>query len=62
MDSKYLEVLASTVDASTGLGAIGVNWASCGRGFLVAVSALLVFGGYASAARPIFGAHQMVRP
>ncbi len=39
----------------TGLGAISVNWASCGRGFVVAVSALLAFGECASAAAvPIF--------
>jgi hypothetical protein len=31
-----------------------VHWASCGRGFVVVVSALLVFGGCAPAVSPIF--------
>jgi hypothetical protein len=54
VDFEYFSLLASTVDGFTGLGAIRVNWAPCGRGFVVAVSALLVFGGCASTVGPIF--------
>src|SRR5271169_509503 len=55
VDFEYFSLLASTVDGFTGLGATRVNWTSCGRGFVVAVSALLVSGGCASSApRPIF--------
>ncbi len=54
IDFEYFSLVASTVDRFTGSGAIRVHWASCGRGFVVVVSALLVFGGCASAVSPIF--------
>jgi len=54
IDFEYFSLVALTVDRFTGLRAIRVHWASCGRGFVVVVSALLVFGGCASAVSPIF--------
>jgi hypothetical protein len=56
IDVEYFGPVASMVDRFAGLGATGlrVHWPSCGRGFVVVVSALLVFGGCASAVSPIF--------